>query len=149
MNTSTGTASLTNPALTAAKRQPFEAADFAVFAAVILAAVGHLTIKAGLVVAAGSSLPAAFLNRLLIYFSLPYVLLGLAIYGIGTAMWILAVSRHDISYVFPISALNYVLVTMGGKVLFAESVPLKRWVGVALVIVGVGLMQSSSRETKP
>jgi drug/metabolite transporter (DMT)-like permease len=140
---------LANPSQMAAKNHTFDIADLAVFGAVILAAAGHLMIKAGLVAAAPAASHALLLGRLLTYFSQPYVLLGLTIYGIGTALWILAVSKHDISYVFPISALNYVLVTLGGKFLFAESVSLKRWAGVALVILGVGLMQSGGRKGKP
>jgi drug/metabolite transporter (DMT)-like permease len=140
---------LTTPSPMAAKNHLFEIADLAVFGAVVLAAIGHLMIKAGLVGATTAAPEPAILERLLLYFSQPYVLLGLMIYGIGTAMWVLAVSKHDISYVFPISALNYVLVTLGGKFLFGELIPVKRWAGVVVVIVGVGLMQSSSREGKP
>jgi drug/metabolite transporter (DMT)-like permease len=142
------TANLGNAARMATKSRTFEMADLAVFGAVILAAIGHLMIKAGLTAVAATTSQADIFHRLLVYFSQPYVVLGLMIYGIGTAMWIFAVSKHDISYVFPISALNYVLVTLGGKFLFGELIPAKRWAGVAVVIVGVALMQSSGREGK-
>jgi len=142
------TVRLTSPSQTGTKHT-FEIADLAVFGAVFLAAVGHLMIKAGLVGAASAGLHGNVVDRLMVYFTQPYVILGLAIYGLGTAMWILAVSSHDISYVFPISALNYVLVTLGGKLLFGEVVTLKRWGGIALVILGVGLMQSSGRKGRP
>lgn len=125
------------------KSRAFQAVDLAVFGAVILAAVGHLMIKAGLAGAVASASHASILGRLLVYFSQPYVLLGLAVYGIGTAMWVLAVSKHDISYVYPLSALNYVLVTLGGRFLFSESIPGKRWLGVAVVVAGIVLMQTS------
>src|SRR5262245_52238449 len=95
--------------VTTPKNRTFEIVDFAVFGAVLLAAVGHLMIKAGLAGALVAASHTTILGRLFIYFSQPYVLLGLAIYGIGTAMWVLAVSKHDISYVYPLSALNYVL----------------------------------------
>ena len=132
--------------VTTPKNQTFAVIDLAVFGAVILAAVGHLMIKAGLAGALAAASHATMLGRLFVYFSQPYVLLGLAIYGIGTAMWILAVSKHDISYVYPLSALNYVLVTLGGRFLFSESIPAKRWAGVVVVVVGVALMQSSGRD---
>src|SRR5229473_28852 len=129
------------------KTRVFNTADFSVLGAVLLAALGHLMIKAGL---NGSTSVAAahgsIIDRLGVYFSQPYVLLGLVIYGLGTAMWIFAVSKRDISYVFPITALNYVLVTLGGKFLFAEVIPPKRWLGVAVVIIGVALMQSAGRK---
>jgi drug/metabolite transporter (DMT)-like permease len=143
-----GAEDLGNPSRTATKDRSFELTDLAVFGAVILAAIGHLMIKAGLTGVAATTAQADIFHRLLVYFSQPYVVLGLMVYGIGTAMWIFAVSKYDISYVFPISALNYVLVTLGGKFLFGELIPAKRWAGVAVVIVGVALMQSSGREGK-
>lgn len=121
-------------------------ADLAVLGAVLLAASGHLMIKAGLNISAAKATHSSIFQRLGAYFTQPYVLLGLAIYGAGTAMWIFAVSKRDISYVFPITALNYVLVTLGGKFLFAETIPAKRWVGIAVVIIGVALMQSAGRQ---
>src|SRR5258708_12286754 len=106
------------------KTRAFNTADFSVLGAVLLAALGHLMIKAGL---NGSTSAAAahgsIIDRLGVYFSQPYVLLGLAIYGLGTAMWIFAVSKRDISYVFPITPPNYVLVTLAGQFLFAQPIP--------------------------
>jgi multidrug transporter EmrE-like cation transporter len=121
-------------------------ADLAVLGSVLLAACGHLMIKAGLNGAISIAAHAILIERLLIYFRQPLVVLGLGIYGIGTAMWIFAVSKHDISYVFPITALNYVLVTVGGMFLFSEVIPLKRWLGICVVIIGVAMMQSAGRK---
>ena len=120
-------------------------ADYAVLGSVLLAACGHLMIKAGLNGAIAAATHAMFLERLVVYFRQPLVVLGLGVYGIGTAMWVFAVSKHDISYVFPITALNYVLVTLGGMFLFAEVITAKRWLGICVVIVGVAIMQSSGR----
>ena len=121
-------------------------ADVAVLGSVMLAACGHLMIKAGLNGAISIAAHAMLIERLLIYFKQPLVVVGLGIYGIGTAMWVFAVSKHDISYVFPITALNYVLVTLGGMFLFSESIPLKRWLGICVVIIGVAMMQSAGRK---
>jgi drug/metabolite transporter (DMT)-like permease len=124
----------------------FQLADIAVLGAVLLAASGHLMIKAGLNGAIFAAAHATSVGRLVICLTQPLVVLGLAIYGLGTAMWIFAVSKRDISYVFPIAALNYVFVTVGGMVLFDESIPTKRWIGIAVVVLGVALMQSAGRQ---
>jgi len=137
---------MTETAQAPASTRGFQAADLAVLGSVLLAATGHIMIKAGLNGAASAAAHGSIIERLIVYFSQPYVLLGLTIYGLGTAMWVFAVSKRDISYVFPITALNYVLVTLGGKFLFAEVVPFKRWLGIAVVIIGVALMQSAGRE---
>ena len=138
------------PRMKQAKAAPgneaFSLADLAVLGSILLAASGHMMIKHGLrEVSAGVAL-SSLAARLAAYFTQPAVVAGLVIYGLGTALWIFAVSKRDISYVFPITALNYVLVTLGGKWLFAEVIPARRWLGIAVVVIGVALMQSAGRE---
>jgi len=74
----------------------------------------------------------------------PIVFTGLAIYGVGTLMWVFAVSRKEISYLYPLTALNYGVVALGGKMLFGEVISPARWLGIAVVVFGVVLMQKSS-----
>jgi len=147
VSVNSGSASSTDVGHVLIKTRAFQIADLSVLGSVLLAAVGHLMIKAGLNGAgSAAAIHTSIVERLGLYFSQPLVLLGLTIYGFGTALWVFAVSKRDISYVFPITALNYVLVTLGGKFLFAEVIPLKRWVGVAVVIIGVAFMQSAGRK---
>jgi multidrug transporter EmrE-like cation transporter len=116
-------------------------------AAVLLAASGHLLIKYGLnsaVAPAGASLA----GRILGYILMPRVAMGLAVYGVGTLLWIAAVSKRDISYLYPITALNYVLITLGGMWLFGEPVSLRRWLGILIVMAGVWVLQASSGARK-
>jgi drug/metabolite transporter (DMT)-like permease len=54
-------------------------------------------------------------------------------------------SWADYSYVMPASALGYVAVTFVGMTLLGETVSPRRWVGVALICVGVFLVG----QTKP
>jgi len=113
--------------------------------AVVLAACGHLLIKHGLntiAISAGASL----LSRLVSYLLAPLVMLGLAVYGSGTLVWIVAVAKLDISYLFPITALNYAFVTLGGMWLLKEPVSIGRWGGILIVMLGVTLMQRSIRK---
>ena len=114
----------------------------ALFGAVALAGCGHLLIKFGLNQLRGSEAPGIerWLN--------PWLFFGLGIYGVGTLLWIFAVSRKQISFLYPITALNYAIVALGGQLLFQESVSPARWLGIAIVIAGVMLMQWSSREKR-
>lgn len=117
-------------------------AEWAVFGSILFAVVGHLLIKFGLnAVAKTAVLNEGLVQRLLRYLLQPAVLLGLGIYAIGTLLWVFAVSKREISYLFPLSAMNYVLVAIGGMVLFGEGIPSSRWVGIAVVVAGVVLMQ--------
>ena len=98
---------------------------------VLLAAVGQLALKYALL-HAGPSLP--------VY----RIALGLGIYGLGTLLWIVAVSRADISYLYPLSAINYSLVALGGSLLFGEPVRWDRWLGIAVITAGVALLTRTS-----
>jgi drug/metabolite transporter (DMT)-like permease len=138
---------LLQPTRTASAISRFHWSDLSVIGSVLLAGCGHLMIKAGLNSASSSAAHAMIFERLLIYFRQPLVLLGLCVYGLGTVMWVFAVSKHDISYVFPITGLNYVLVTLGGMFFFAEMIPARRWLGISVVIVGVAMMQSAGRKS--
>jgi drug/metabolite transporter (DMT)-like permease len=117
-------------------------AEWAVFGAILFAVLGHLLIKFGLIAAAQTApRNEAVVHRLLRYVLQPAVFFGLGIYALGTLLWVLAVSKREISYLFPLSAMNYVLVAIGGMVLFGEAIPAGRWVGILVVVAGVVLMQ--------
>lgn len=116
-------------------------AEVAVLGSVLFAATGHLLIKSGLNTLQASGVPSGLIPRLLSYLLQPAVTGGLAIYAIGTVMWVFAVSRRDISYLFPLSAMNYVVVALGGTWLFGEHIPSMRWLGILVVFAGVWLMQ--------
>ncbi len=120
--------------------------EFALVTAVLLAACGHLLLKAGMLGAGAKVAHAPLSETLVKYLLTPEIILGLAVYGLGTAMWVVAVSRRDISYLFPITAINYVLVTVGGMRLFGEIVPVGRWTGILIVVCGVALLQLSAKE---
>jgi len=49
-------------------------------------------------------------------------------------------SLANVSFVFPATALSYAVGTLGGKLFLGERVTPQRWVGVALVCVGVALV---------
>jgi drug/metabolite transporter (DMT)-like permease len=121
----------------------------ALVGAVSFAAIGHLLIKYGLLQLSHLALHTSTSSRLLTYLTNPVVLTGLIIYGLGTLMWVFAVSRKEISYLYPLTALNYALIALGGKILFGEVISIARWFGIAVVMFGVILMQrSGSKEPK-
>jgi drug/metabolite transporter (DMT)-like permease len=135
----------TAPPRAAAK--PAFAIDFVLIGAIGLAAAGHLLIKYGLNSAA-SQPPAAAVAGVWGYLTNPGVIGGLLVYGVGTLLWIVSVSKRDISYLYPVTALNYVLIAVCGKFLFGEEISLGRWLGIAIVILGVGMMRGSTGERK-
>ncbi|MCB0114435.1 MAG: multidrug resistance protein [Caldilineaceae bacterium] len=82
-----------------------------------------------------SSLMRAFLN--------PFVIGGVAAYGLSSIFWLILLSRVELSYAYPALALGYVLVTLVGAWILGEDVSNLRWVAVAVICVGVVLLSRS------
>jgi uncharacterized membrane protein len=122
--------------------------QWAAFGAIALAACGHLLIKQGLNTAAHSAVStlADKISLYLLHSALPF---GLAIYGIGTLLWIRAVASKNISFLYPLTALNYVIVTVGARIFFNEKISVGRWTGIAVVVLGVAMLHRSAKEDQP
>lgn len=67
----------------------------------------------------------------------PIILLALAVYGLTTLLWLYILSRVKISYAYPIQALAFPIVLIVSALIFHEEIPINRWLGVAIIVIGV------------
>lgn len=81
-----------------------------------------------------------WLSHLLAVFTTPELLVGLCFYGIGALVYILLLTRVNLSVAGPSAALIYVFSVMMGYFFFQEAIPLSRSVGLGLIICGVLLV---------
>ena len=107
---------------------------FALLAGVLLAAVGQVLFKIG---ATGHSALADFVN--------PAIIGGLFCYGLGTAFWILALSKAPLTVVYPFTALTFVLVYAAGVLFLGETASLRSLIGIALILAGLFLVSGISQ----
>jgi uncharacterized membrane protein len=101
---------------------------------------GHLLIKAGLNTAAVTVAPVAGIARIAHMAFQVEVVAGLLIYFLGSVCWMIAVAQREISFLYPLSSINYVLVVMISYVLFSEAISWQRVSGVAVIVLGMVLM---------
>ncbi len=73
-------------------------------------------------------------------FTTPVVLLGFGCYGVSSIVWLVVLSRLDVSLAYPLLALNFILVPLFAWLILGEQVPSLRWVGVGIVVVGVTII---------
>jgi multidrug transporter EmrE-like cation transporter len=66
----------------------------------------------------------------------PYILVGLLLYVIGFVVWVAALTKFDVSFMYPMLSLAYVLVAVLSFVFLKESLGIYRIVGIALVTAG-------------
>ena len=78
----------------------------------------------------------------------PTLLLGVLLETIffGTLLYLL--SQADVSVVWPLTALGFVLTTLSAKWLLHEEVSPVRWTGVILIVVGAMLVSWSAQPRK-
>jgi uncharacterized membrane protein len=106
---------------------------------------GHLLIKAGLSAVALSGLSGPIWSRILHYLMQPEVSGGLLVYLLGSLCWMTAVAQQEISFLYPLSSINYVLVVFASSTFFHESLSVRRFSGVVLIVLGMVLMNRKVR----
>jgi undecaprenyl phosphate-alpha-L-ara4N flippase subunit ArnE len=53
---------------------------------------------------------------------------------------LLVLSRVPLSFAYPFAGLTYLLISLFGKFVLREEVPFLRWLGIALIILGIVLV---------
>jgi len=73
----------------------------------------------------------------------PSLWLGLLCYGISVIIWILALSRVDVTIAYPMLSIGYIVNALFAWLLFGESLSLERLVGIGVIILGVYILARS------
>ncbi|MCE5200057.1 EamA family transporter [bacterium] len=70
----------------------------------------------------------------------PFVWAGIALMIIFFVLYLVSLSWEDLSYVLPLTAADYVLVTLLAFLVLGEDVSPMRWAGSVLVATGIALV---------
>ena len=73
----------------------------------------------------------------------PHIIGGLGCYVISVVVWIMALSRVEVSIAYPLLSVGYVVNALAAWYLFGEAVTPLRLTGIAIIIVGVWLVARS------
>ena len=65
---------------------------------------------------------------------------GIALYAIGTLLFVPALKGGDLSILYPFVALTYVWVSLLSMKFLGEKMNLVKWIGITLIIVGVSFI---------
>ena len=69
--------------------------------------------------------------------------MGLICYGISVIVWILALSRVDVSIAYPMLSIGYIVNAVAAWHLFDEPMNIGKIVGIGVIIVGVYILARS------
>lgn len=109
---------------------------------ILLAVTGQLLMKKGMMLF-GTFPASQMLYKIVPMFLNPYVFFGFACFGLSSLFWLIVLSRLQLSFVYPMVSVAYVLVALFSMLFFKESVSLVRWGGIAVIIMGVYLISRS------
>jgi multidrug transporter EmrE-like cation transporter len=113
-----------------------------ILTSVVLGAAGQLAMKQGMSrFGAVLSLAPGVVWRMLWQ---PFVLVGLALYGVAAVLWLVVLSRVQLSVAYPMLALGYVIVLGCSWLVFHEPLSLAKVVAVLLICSGVVLLGVSA-----
>ena len=108
---------------------------------VIFAAIGQVSWKLGMnQVGQLATLDLTTLSTVLLN---PFVLLGFVMYGLSTIFWLIALSKKDLSFVYPFISLTYVLVLVLSSLVLKEDIGINKLAGTLIIMFGLVIIARS------
>lgn len=115
-----------------------------VLAAVLLGSLAQLLLKAGTTAVGPFAFSSA--NLLPVGWQLatqPLIMGGILAYGLSLIIWIMALSRVEVSIAYPMVSIGYVLTAIAAWQFLGESLSAMRVAGISVIMVGVFIVARS------
>lgn len=74
----------------------------------------------------------------------PYLIIGGCLFALSTVMFVLALRGGEVSVLYPFVSLTYVWVCFLSQKFLEEHMNPKKWLGIALIILGVSFIGMGS-----
>jgi multidrug transporter EmrE-like cation transporter len=113
-----------------------------IISGVILNACAQLLLKAGTNALGGAihlTMSNWFQTFIKVVTQAP-ILGGLACYGISLVVWIIGLSRTDVTIAYPMLSLGYVVSAFGAWMFLGEAISPQRLVAIGVIVIGVVLL---------
>jgi len=68
------------------------------------------------------------------------ILTGLSFYVFSVVVWLMALSRVEVSFAYPMLSLGYIVTAVAGYFCFNENLSLTRVAGIVVIMLGVCLI---------
>ena len=73
----------------------------------------------------------------------PSILGGMVCYAISLIVWVMALSRVQVSIAYPMLSIGYVVNAIAAYLLFGEAVGMQRLLGIGIIVIGVYVVARS------
>ncbi len=113
-------------------------------AGVILNAIAQLLLKAGTNSVGSFDYSVANIGPIGMRLAVePHILAGLACYVVSVIVWILALSRVEVSIAYPMLSIGYAINALAAWYLLGEAVTPMRLFGIGIIILGCFIVARS------
>lgn len=113
-----------------------------IIASVSMSALAQLCLKVG--VSRTSTLNDGPVVILFHYLTNAFVFGGLALYGLGTLLWLFVLSKLPLTAAYPFVGLGFILTMLIGAFILGEQVTITRFSGTILIAIGCILVARSA-----
>ncbi|MEM8530323.1 MAG: multidrug resistance protein [Chloroflexota bacterium] len=115
-------------------------------ASVALSGIGQLSLRRG---AMDSHVLTTSVQSWVALFCNGYILGGLLAWGVATLLWLVILSRTDLSFAYLLGSLNYIIVPLVSSWLFDEQLNRFRFTGMLVIFLGVLITLYGKYAEKP
>ena len=115
-----------------------------IFTGICLNAVAQLLLKAGTNAVGAIHLTAEnwFATGIKLATQVP-ILGGLSCYVLSVVVWIIGLSRVDVTIAYPLLSIGYIINAIGAWYFLGEAISLQRILAITIIIVGVAVLARS------
>lgn len=111
-----------------------------VLISIILGVFGQLSMKRGMNTVGPIGLKNVFSTEIFSIIFQKFVFLGFMLYILSSMLWLVALSQEELSFIYPLISIGYILTAILSKFLFNESLTIFRFFGILLICGGVYLI---------
>jgi drug/metabolite transporter (DMT)-like permease len=95
----------------------------------------------GMAWAPGSFRPTVFIRSVV---AARWLWFGIGIYAVELVVWLSILARVPLSLAYPLNSLNYCGVLVASRLLLRETIPMRRWLGAAIITLGVVIVGAAA-----
>ncbi len=80
--------------------------------------------------------------------TIPNIWIGVFFYALNFFLWMLVLSKVDLSAAFPAGSTTYIMVPILSIIFLHEKVVFTQWIGIILIVIGTYLISQSTKPAK-
>ena len=107
---------------------------------VMMGVVAQLAMKKGMNIVGTVGLKDIFSLKALPIVFQKYVFIGIVLYVLASLVWLVILSQAELSYVYPLISVGYIITAVLSWFFFDEKLTLFRFLGILLICGGVYLI---------